>query len=110
MSFLSHWTTERPGIRAFSSGTNWSRPVVLMTMPPECWPRCRGSPFTRRQVSMRAAALGWEPETPAIRSCSPSSSVWGRSPPWKRLGEQVEGVVREAEHLADLAHGAFLPR
>ena len=41
-SSLSHWTTRRPGMEAFSSGTTVSRPRSEMIMPPECWPRWRG--------------------------------------------------------------------
>ena len=82
MSLLSHCRTERPGIRAFSSGTNRSRPSVLSTIPPECCPRWRGRPRTLPQVSMSARSLGCASATPAMRSCSPSSRVWGRSPPW----------------------------
>ena len=35
-SSLSHWTTTRPGMLAFSSGTTASRRPWQMTMPPEC--------------------------------------------------------------------------
>ena len=45
-SLLSHCSTLRPGIRAFSSGTYWERFPALSTMPPECCPRWRGSPCT----------------------------------------------------------------
>ena len=41
-SSLSHWMTTRSGIEAFSSGTTSSRRPWQITMPPECWPRCRG--------------------------------------------------------------------
>ena len=41
-SSLSHWTTTRSGMLAFSRGTMSSRRPWHITMPPECWPRWRG--------------------------------------------------------------------
>ena len=41
-SSLSHCTTTRPGMLAFSSGTTDDSSPWHTTMPPECWPRCRG--------------------------------------------------------------------
>ena len=41
-SSLSHCTTTRPGMLAFSSGTQASSCPWQITIPPECCPRCRG--------------------------------------------------------------------
>ena len=46
-SSLSHWTTTRSGMLAFSSGTTSSRRPWQITMPPECWPRWRGRSWIR---------------------------------------------------------------
>ena len=45
-SSLSHCTTTRPGMVAGSSGTTESSWPWQITMPPECWPRCRGRSCT----------------------------------------------------------------
>ena len=47
-SSLSHWMTTRSGMLAFSSGTTSSSRPWQMTMPPECWPRCRGRSWIAR--------------------------------------------------------------
>ena len=41
-SSLSHWTITRPGMVAGSRGTTSSSRPWAITIPPECWPRCRG--------------------------------------------------------------------
>ena len=48
-SSLSHCTTTRPGMLAFSSGTTASSRPWQITMPPECWPRWRGRSCISRQ-------------------------------------------------------------
>ena len=78
-SSLSHWTTTRPGIVAGSSGTTSSSRPAQSTMPPECWPRWRGSPTTacqsaakrRIRASARSAPTRWR-----CRAGIPSSASW----------------------------------
>ncbi len=109
MSLLSHCRTERPGIRAFSRGTNRSRPSVLSTIPPECCPRWRGRPRTlpagveeRAQPRVRVGHARHAQLLPQREGLRQVAAV-------EEAREPVQGVVREAEHLADLAHRAPAP-
>lgn len=57
-SSLSHWTTTRPGILAFSSGTTASSWPRQMTMPPECCPRWRGRSWICPQSDAKSRTRG----------------------------------------------------
>ena len=106
-SSLSHWTTTRPGIVAGSSGTTSSSRPAAITMPPECWPRWRGRSCICRTSSTSSRTRGAAGSTPAAASCVRDLVVRRRG---TRSAEQLREPRRpargEAEHLADLAHGA----
>ena len=106
-SSLSHCTITRSFMVAGSRGTTSSRRPCATTIPPECWPRCRG----RSWISSKSRA-----KRPMRRS---SRSRPARSRRLSQrvvrvheleaphvLGEAVDLVLGDAEHLADLARGA----
>ena len=104
-SDLSHWRTERPGMRAFPSGTNWSRLPPLRTMPPECWPRWRGRPNTRFLGRLL------EPEIAARCQRVVETSLHFSGLPWtKRLSDFDFSFQPSIDRtlIEELATGRFL--
>ena len=65
-SSLSHCTTTRPGMVAGSSGTTESSCPWQITMPPECWPRCRGRSCTALYSSRNLRMRGFVQIEPGI--------------------------------------------
>ena len=106
-SSLSHCTTTRPGMVAGSSGTTESSCPWQITMPPECWPRCRG----------RSCAMPVELEEFAhariVRGRSRLRGICARwclsgsfhSQACARLRELFERGDFEAQRLAHFARG-----
>ena len=107
-SSLSHCTTTRPGMLAFSSGTTDDKSPWHTTMPPECWPRWRGRSCICRHSSAKCRTRGASPAMPTSAS---------------RFGQRVVGIDElelvhhpgqpidlpfvEVERLADLARRAL---
>ena len=57
-SSLSHWTMRRSAMVAGSIGTTSSRRPAAITIPPLCWPRWRGRPWTARTRSTQCFTSG----------------------------------------------------
>ena len=107
-SSLSHCTTTRPGMLAFSSGTHASRWPWQMTMPPECWPRCRGrsciSPHSARE---QPHAIGIEIEADRRRDAAAASRRDRRNSNWFiTLREAIDLRGVEPERLPHFARRA----
>ncbi len=108
-SSLSHWMTTRPGIEAGSRGTTSSSRPAAITIPPVCWPRCRG------RLWMRVQRSGEEPGAPLL-GVEPGGGELGRerlrialrevvAPGAELAGELVHLLFGVAEDLGDLAGG-----
>ena len=69
-SSLSHWSTDRPSMRAHSIGQNSSSGRSAITMPPEWMPRWRGKSITsaaQRDASGGIVGARAEPRGPVER-------------------------------------------
>ena len=66
-SSLSHWSTERPSMRAHSIGQNSSSGRSAITMPPEWMPRWRGKSITSAASSSASGGID-------------GARVWGGGP------------------------------
>ena len=107
MSSLSHSTTVRSTMAAFSMGTRSESGLLAMTKPPTCWERWRGvsiSSSARRMVCSSSGIVGIEAGLAHIVEPEPVPAVAPDG-----LGERVQRVGREAHHLADLADGTLRP-
>ena len=104
-SSLSHCTTRRPGIDAGSIGTTSSRRPAAITMPPECWPRWRGSPRTRStRSSSREHARRFGVDAALAQQRLRLVEILAQLERGQHLREPVDHVGAESEHLAHLAH------
>ena len=106
-SSLSHCTTTRPGIEAGSSGTTASSRPAAMTMPPECWPRWRGRFWIcchQIDEQLHARRLGIDAAGLQLQRQVVGGVAELEAP--QQLRQAVDLFEREAERLADLAHGA----
>ena len=104
-SSLSHCTTTRPGMLAFSRGTTASRRPWQTTIPPECWPRWRGKSCMRPQrceqlhagtghrhasrLQVARERVGWIDELEMVH----------------RLREPIDLVGIDRQRFSDLARG-----
>ena len=106
-SSLSHWTITRPGMLAGSRGTTSSRRPCATTIPPECWPRCRGrswiSSKSRAKRPMRRSPRSSPARSRRLSSVSSASTNSKRRMCCARRSISSSGMP---EHLADLARGA----
>ena len=67
-SSLSHWTITRPGMLAGSRGTTSSSRPWAITIPPECWPRCRGRSWISSKSRAKSAIRRQARSSPARSS------------------------------------------
>src|SRR5690348_11730185 len=96
-SSLSHCTTTRPGIVAGSSGTTESRAPWAITMPPECWDRCRGRSCNRTHYSVKK--LYFERQSPHWISLRRSFSVRWHEKEIPYSFESQRGTALQRDHL-----------
>ena len=107
-SSLSHCTTTRPGMLAFSSGTTDRGAPWQITMPPECWPEVPRQvlhllPELREVPDARAAA---HPARPSASCFASVSSASLELEVVHHLRQPVDLRRVEAEHLAHFARRA----
>src|SRR5215211_3055572 len=69
-SSLSHSTTVRSSMAAFSIGTTSSRRVRVMTKPPTCWERWRGKPISSSASAITRVRRGSEASSPTRRAAA----------------------------------------
>ena len=104
-SSLSHWSTERPSMRAHSIGQNSTSGRSAITMPPEWMPRWRGKSITALASSSasggiaggRVVASGPSSGTPSrVRSrCVRSNRRSLRGVTWRWSFELLVGQLAE---------------
>ena len=105
MSSLSHSTMVRspsPLCRSAPASSSGSR---VMTKPPTCWDRWRGKPMSSPASSRTRVEVADRRD----RGRLPGSARPARRSPQPQIesGERGDDVLGQAEHLADLAHGAL---
>ena len=106
-SFLSHWTTVRPGMLAFSIGTISQSGKRVRTMPPTCCDRWRGKPRISRTRWINWRPSRQEGSRPAsVMRTSKLVAAYGMT---DRTGESIDPVERQAQRLADVPHGRTRP-
>ena len=106
-SSLSHWTTVRPGMLAFSIGTISHSGRLVRTMPPTCCDRWRGKPRISRTRWINCRPRRLAGSRPASRQAEEQLvALVGMT---DRLGQGVDPVERQAQSLADVAHRGTRP-
>ncbi len=103
-SSLSHSTKVRSAIAALTTGTTWSRRLLVRTKPPTCCERWRGKPVSsdgelKGQAKARLGGI----EAALLRQALIDAAL-APAPDARR--ERADRVLGEAERLADLAHRA----
>ena len=79
---LSHWTIWRPSIAAGTIGQQSISGRVATIIPPECWERCRGSPWASAASRASHAQRPVPPRRalPGLASPAPAAVVGGLTP------------------------------
>ena len=100
-SSLSHSTTVRSSMAAFSMGTSSSSGPRVMTKPPTCWERWRGKPMSSAassRVWRSRGASGSRPSSLHPRRLQPAAA-----PAPDGAGQGGDDIGGEPHGLADLA-------
>ena len=103
-SSLSHSMKVRSSMAALPMGTTSDSGPRVSTKPPTCWERWRGKPISSCVSSSTRASSGSDGSSPAWRTC-----VSGRLEllrPQTVVASAATVSSRQADRLADLAHGA----
>ena len=102
ISSLSHSMKVRSSMAALPIGTTSDSGPRVSTKPPTCWERWRGKPISSCVSSSTRASSGSAGSSPASRTCSSGRRGIAQAP--DGAGERGDGILGQAQRLADLAH------